>query len=94
MTHRSTRGRCPPRPATKRQPSPVAATPAPSRPLPWIESTATLALAHGLGLSPMNRARPCHGYANACGCVECDARAVNPTRRRDEAKQPWQPKAA
>lgn len=87
MTDSSTRRR---RPATKRPPPPAPATPVASRPLPWIESTSTLALAYGLGLSPMNRGRPCHGYANACGCTECNARGVNSTRRQDEVKQPWE----
>ena len=68
---------------------PQADEPPQARPTPQITDELTLKLAIVLGISPLNRAPTCHGYANECSCEECGARAQNPSRHAAEVRQPW-----
>ena len=60
-----------------------------ARPTPQITDELALKLAIVLGVSPLNRRPTCHGYANGCSCMECDARGQHLSRRAAEVRQPW-----
>jgi hypothetical protein len=60
-----------------------------ARPTPQITDELTLKLAIALGISPLNRPHVCQGYANACLCAECAARAANLSNRSADVRQPW-----
>lgn len=50
-------------------------------------------LAFMLGLGDLNHT-PCHGYANACVCLECVERQRVGRRRKRRVALPWEQDAA
>lgn len=55
-----------------------------------------VAVAHLLGLTPLDRPKPCHSYVSGCVCLACVERETRPpdALKPRRIKQPWELESA